>query len=279
MIFYIPAALLRSILAALIMSVVAINTYAGQASLLWDYTSSGAAGFALYCGTSSARYSSRVDVGNTTSYTITGMMDGATYFCAVVAYDATKAESPYSNEVRIDTPPAPVPPTSALPCPCTIWPATAAPTLAADPDGSSVEVGVKVRADVSGLITGIRFYKSSNNSGTHVAHLWSATGTLLASATFVNETASGWQQVKFATPVAITAGATYVASYHTDVGHYADDVGYFATRGVDSGPVHALQNGADGPNGVYAYGSNAVFPTNDWNTSNYWVDIIFATTP
>ena len=40
-------------------------------------------------------------------------------------------------------------------------------------------------------------------------------GTLLASATFTNESASGWQQVNFSNPVPITAGTTYVASYHT----------------------------------------------------------------
>ena len=33
--------------------------------------------------------------------------------------------------------------------------------------------------------------------------VWSATGTLLATGTFVNETASGWQQVLFTQPVAI----------------------------------------------------------------------------
>jgi len=42
------------------------QTYAGQASLQWDYTASGAAGFVLYCGTSSGNYTTRIDVGNTT---------------------------------------------------------------------------------------------------------------------------------------------------------------------------------------------------------------------
>src|SRR3546814_20679943 len=45
--------------------------------------------------------------------------------------------------------------------------------------------------------------------------LWNADGTLLASATFTNETASGWQTANLNTPVAITAGTTYIASSHT----------------------------------------------------------------
>ena len=77
-----------------------------------------------------------------------------------------------------------------------------------------MELGVKFKADLNGAITGIRFYKSSNNTGTHVGSLWNSSGALLASATFTNETLSGWEQVSFSTPVTITAGAVYVASYH-----------------------------------------------------------------
>ena len=45
-----------------------------------------------------------------------------------------------------------------------------------------------------GTVTGIRFYKSSTNTGTHVGNLWTADRQLLAPATFTGETASGWQQ-------------------------------------------------------------------------------------
>jgi hypothetical protein len=162
---------------------------------------------------------------------------------------------------------------------CTIWAPTATPTVAADPDPASVELGVKVRSDVAGYIKGIRFYKSVTNTGTHTAHLWSSTGVSLGTATFSGETASGWQQVNFATPVAVNANTTYVASYHTSVGHYADDPGFFATSGVDNSPLHALADGADGPNGVYSYGAASTFPANAYQASNYWVDVVFSTTP
>ena len=46
-----------------------------------------------------------------------------------------------------------------------------------------------------------------------VRKLMDQDGVSLATATFTNETASGWQEVLFSTPVAITAGVTYVASY------------------------------------------------------------------
>jgi hypothetical protein len=127
---------------------------------------------------------------------------------------------------------------------------------------------------VNGTIRGIRFYKASTNTGTHVGNLWTSTGTLLASATFVGETASGWQQVNFSAPVSITANTIYVASYHTDVGHYSQDLNYFASMGVDSPPLHALASTAS-PDGVYAYGSTSGFPNGTYLSSNYWVDVVF----
>jgi len=59
-------------------------------------------------------------------------------------------------------------------------------------------------ADSDGSITGIRFYKGSGNTGTHVGELWSSTGQLLAAATFAGEErARLWQHaVAFFPPYA-----------------------------------------------------------------------------
>jgi hypothetical protein len=161
-------------------------------------------------------------------------------------------------------------------CPCSIWDTAAAPSTPADPDTAAVEVGVKFRSDVAGTVTGVRFYKGSGNTGTHVGHLWTGSGTLLGTVTFSGETASGWQQATFAAPVPISAGSTYIASYFAPNGHYADDTGYFALAGHDSAPLHALRDGVDGLDGVYRYGpSGSAVPSNSWQSSNYWVDLTF----
>jgi hypothetical protein len=160
-------------------------------------------------------------------------------------------------------------------CPCSIWPASTTPATALDTDTAAIEVGVKFRATTAGFITGIRFYKGGTaNAGTHRGRLWSAAGTQLATANFTGETASGWQQVNFAQPVAVTAGTTYVASYYAPRGRYSVNEGYF-TSAISNGPLTALATGTDGGNGVYRYGSG--FPTNTWNASNYWVDVVFRT--
>ncbi|WP_224372179.1 DUF4082 domain-containing protein [Hyalangium versicolor] len=167
--------------------------------------------------------------------------------------------------------PPPPPPPGAY----SLWTNASTPAVSTATDTAAIEVGVKFKADVDGKVTGIRFYKGSGNTGTHEGHLWSSTGTLLASATFQAETTSGWQQVTFATPVSITAGTTYVASYFAPTGGYAFDTNGL-TNGRDATPLHALPGSTTaGGNGVFAYGSVATFPTQSYLNSNYWVDVLF----
>ena len=141
-------------------------------------------------------------------------------------------------------------------------------------DASSVILGLKFTADRDGSVAGVRFYKSAANTGTHVGALWAADGTPLRSATFSNETASGWQTVLFSTPVAVTAGTTYVVSYLAPNGHYAAAGGAFSTGPTDNSPLHALADFTSA-NGVYRYGASSAFPSDSWNATNYWVDVLF----
>jgi VCBS repeat-containing protein len=147
------------------------------------------------------------------------------------------------------------------------------PSMVTVNDPNSVELGFKFQASSAGDITGLRFYKGPSNTGTHVADIWSSTGTLLATATFTDETASGWQQVNFATPVTITPGATYIASYHT-TGNYSADPNLFASA-ISNGPLTAPSSASSGGNGVYAYGTGSLFPTSSFNSTSYGVDVLF----
>ena len=91
---------------------------------------------------------------------------------------------------------------------------------------------------------------------------------------FTNESASGWQQLNFATPVAIAANSVYVVSYFAPNGHYSGNLGYFA-QALDAPPLHALADGAQGGNGVFGYGTATTFPTGTFQSLNYWVDVVF----
>jgi lysophospholipase L1-like esterase len=173
----------------------------------------------------------------------------------------------------------PPPPVSTRSCPCSIWGPGDAPALEQVSTTTAAEVGVKLRAEKDGFITGIRFYKGTGNTGTHVGSLWTAAGALLASATFTGETSSGWQQVAFARPVPVVAHTLYVASYYAPAGRYAADAGYFADREVVNSPVRLPSAGAVGGNGVISSGGPG-FPTAPaaQHDTNYWVDVVFSAT-
>ncbi|MEP7377680.1 MAG: N,N-dimethylformamidase beta subunit family domain-containing protein [Chitinophagaceae bacterium] len=141
-------------------------------------------------------------------------------------------------------------------------------------DGQSVEFGMRFRTSQDGFVTGIRFYKGAGGTGSHTGSLWTNTGTLLSQVTFINETASGWQQVLFNNPVAITPGVTYVVSCFSSSGDYAASKPYF-TANLVNGPITGLQDGVDGPNGLYMYTASPAFPTASIQSSNYWVDVVF----
>jgi len=61
----------------------------------------------------------------------------------------------------------------------TIWPSTIVPAAIDNGASGPLELGVSFKSDVSGTITGVRFYKSSANTGTHVGRLWGPKGALL----------------------------------------------------------------------------------------------------
>ena len=160
-------------------------------------------------------------------------------------------------------------------CPCSVWDATTVPAVPASPDGTAYELGVRFRAATDGYVTGIRFYKGAGNTGEHVGNLWTESGTLLATAIFTSETATGWQQVDFASPVPVTANTIYVASYLAPNGHFSYDGGFFANSGVDTGLLYLLQDGENGGNGVFAFGPTSAFPDQTYNATNYYVDVVF----
>lgn len=160
--------------------------------------------------------------------------------------------------------------------PLSIWSASVNYKISIDNDTNSAELGLKFSSDVNGQILGIRFYKSPQDTGTHPVSLWSVAGKRLATATSVSESASGWQEVRFATPVPISAGQTYLASYHSS-GRYSVTESYF-TQPINSGVLHAPASSTVSGNGLYSYGTAVGFPTTSWQDSNYWVDVVFQTT-
>ena len=154
-------------------------------------------------------------------------------------------------------------------CPCTIWPDI-------PPAGASRFTGHQLGEpgrDVHALQQR-HHYRCPvlQGAGQHrrpYRHAVDGRRHQLATGTFTNESTQGWEELDFSTPVPVTAGTTYVASYSTTTGHYADTANGLASA-VTNGPLTALAGG-----GVYAYGSPGTFPANTFQATNYWVNVVF----
>lgn len=140
----------------------------------------------------------------------------------------------------------------------------------------SVELGMKFRSSVAGYVTGVRFYKSAQNTGRHTGSLWNSRGHLLATVTFRNESASGWQTASFDHPVSIAAKSTYVVSYHAPHGHYSLNTNFLKRYNYTHKKLEALQNRRNNPNSVYKNSAQTSFPTTGGDGAIYWVDVVFS---
>ena len=148
-------------------------------------------------------------------------------------------------------------------------------------DTAAINVGVKFEVRGAPYVQGVKYYKTSANTGTHVAHLYDVTtSTDLASEEFTSETTSGWQTVSFDSTVQVRDDHTYMVWVSMPNGGYAADSAYAGgsnyfgnyawTHGTfgDSEDVVRIPTGN---RGVYTYSSNpAAVPGND-NEANYWV--------
>jgi hypothetical protein len=131
--------------AAIILSfLMPLLAWSQQVTLSWDpNTEADLAGYKVHYGNVSRSYTASIDVHNVTTYTLTGLSAGQTYYFSASAYNAAGATSGYSNEVSHAipvsnsapaTPAVPSGPSNAL-----VGSSAAFTTSATDPNGDTVE--------------------------------------------------------------------------------------------------------------------------------------------
>ena len=97
--------LVRPSLLLFFLLLVSVRTFAAQVTLAWDPVSDPTlVGYMIYYGPAAGTYGSSIDVGNTTSYTVTNLVEGATYHFAATSYNAARAQSGFSNDVSATVP-------------------------------------------------------------------------------------------------------------------------------------------------------------------------------
>ncbi|AUG76342.1 hypothetical protein CFP65_1444 [Kitasatospora sp. MMS16-BH015] len=146
----------------------------------------------------------------------------------------------------------------------------AEPLTAAFPDPAATTLGVRFTSTLPGVVSAVRFFKGTGNTGTHLGALWDTEGHQLARATFKDETAAGWQQAELDHPVKIQPGVTYLASYLAPAGHYAATQNAF-----DGGPVVYGSGPLTAVGGGFATGATQAFPGGRQGNSEYFVDVVF----
>ena len=205
--------------------------------------------------------------------------------------DIGNLESPGGSEGSANTVTVNViagtPPTN---CPCSMF---TQPTLSPtnpgdlnqhDPQGA-ITLGVKITPSFDGTISGIRFFKAPLDNATRTTQyvqLWSISpdgtnpGTSIAKAfapAGQTLTPGAWNEILFTTPVQVTAGTVYVATYYSPTGYYNSTDNAF-TDPVVHGPLAILKDDDQGDNGTYRYGEG--YPTDGYQASNYWVDVDYS---
>ncbi len=96
------------VVVCIFIGVIASNALAAEATLAWDPNAeSNLAGYRIHYGTESGSYSVHTDVHKVTTYTVTGLTAGQTYYFAASAYDSSGNESGYSNQVSYSVPQSP----------------------------------------------------------------------------------------------------------------------------------------------------------------------------
>ena len=189
-----------------------------------------------------------------TTATVPGLTPGISYSFRVASINIAGA-GPAASSAAVTA------------CPCSLLTASATPTVNDSGDNEPISVGLRFTAEVDGSIVGLRFYRNAANTGTHTGTLYSSDGTALSTLTYPTAD-PGWQTATFPSPVAITAGTTYVASTFMPAGHYSQMPNFFAAPVVNR-PLTGIQ-------GTFTYGGDA-FPSSSFANTHYLVDVLFST--
>src|SRR5438067_3721520 len=85
---------LISLLFIVFSAAVPLSALAASVTLVWNPSpGTNVAGYNVYYGGASRSYTNKVNAGNATNATVSGLIEGGTYFFAVTAYDSNGLES------------------------------------------------------------------------------------------------------------------------------------------------------------------------------------------
>ena len=99
-------AVVGSFLFSVLFSVIQLSAFAsGSVTLAWNASTNPiVAGYNVYYGCACGAYTNKICAGNATNATISGLVQGTTYYFAATTYSTSGVESPFSSEVSYQIP-------------------------------------------------------------------------------------------------------------------------------------------------------------------------------
>jgi hypothetical protein len=237
-----------------------LPAFAANVNLAWDpKTDSGLAGYKVYYGTSSRSYGTSINVGNVTTYTVTGLNSG-TYYFAVTAYYTSGSETGHSNEVSTtvtNATPDSTPPTITLTSPANGSSSSGTVTISAN---ASDNVGVNLGSEDTSSPYSVSWNTATVSNGSH-------TLTARARDAAGNQTTSSAITVSVSNTTTTFSGLVAAYAFNENSGTTAADLSGNSNTGSVSGATWSAQ-GKFGNALSFDGGSNVV---NVNDSSSLWL--------
>jgi hypothetical protein len=155
---------------------------------------------------------------------------------------------------------------------CYLTPSTFTPAIADASDGTSYELGTRVRVKSNAKANKIRFWKAASETNLgHLATLWDSSGKILGRVTLPPTNGSGWVEMSLPTTISLQAGKDYIVSVTVRSHFVVSSLFTSQSLTCPSGQLSAPISTASAPNGVF--GSPGSFPTQTYNGNYYFVDL------
>lgn len=162
--------------------------------------------------------------------------------------------------------------------------AAATPSISADSDTGSVNLGVEFYTTATAWITHLHFFQptTSADSSTRDAAVYLISSGVMVPGTQVGipPVGVGWQTGQLVSPVSIPANTRYRATIRHPLGKYSANAGYFsfgqpgASDIVNGILVIPTADNATGNNqGSYNYSAGLAMPNASFGNTNYWADV------
>jgi len=138
------------------------------------------------------------------------------------------------------------------------------------------ELGTKFKTTVAAQVLKVRVYASASEEGEHTVRLWRVADSTLVAGPYAwsfPAGTEGWKEFTLPEPVAIEGNTDYIIAVTNGT-----DQWYFCTEQAFSSPIN------NGPfvtyvgSGVFTTTLGAM-PTQTWNNSNYYRDVVVETLP